>query len=288
MFNTDYGLPDQRGPRRRKTAPERPQAEGISGWVESKLGFVPDGPQRRVLETRSQRVLLNCTRQWGKSTVTATRAVYEAATKPRGLTVVVSPSARQTGEFLRKASGFTRQLGIRPRGDGDNEMSLLFPEGGRIVGLPGNESTVRGFSAVTLMLVDEASRVSDELYEAVRPMLAVSKGTLWLMSTPFGKRGFFYRMWAEGGREWERVSVPATECPRIDAEFLKQEKAEMGERTFRQEYMCEFADGTSGVFDMEMVQRAFTEDVKPLVFRQGIWGSAFALPGTLVQGSSNG
>ena len=107
------------------------------------------------------------------------------------LTLVVSPSARQSGEFVRKAEEFVRRLGIRPQGDGDNEMSLALPNGSRIVGLPGTEATVRGFSAVALLLVDEASRVSDELYLAVRPMLAVGDGTLWLMSTPCGKRGFF-------------------------------------------------------------------------------------------------
>jgi hypothetical protein len=53
------------------------------------------------------------------------------------------------------------------------------------VGLPGTEATIRGFSAVSLLLVDEAARCSDELYLAIRPMLAVSDGTLWLMSTPF-------------------------------------------------------------------------------------------------------
>ena len=89
---------------------------------------------------------------------------------------MVSPSARQSGEFLRKAAGFARRLGIRPKGDGDNEISLEFPNGSRIVGLPGSEATIRGFSAVSLLLVDEAARVSDELYLAIRPMLAVSDG----------------------------------------------------------------------------------------------------------------
>jgi hypothetical protein len=42
-------------------------------------------------------------------------------------------------------------------------MSLLLPNRSRIVGLPGNEVTVRGFSAVSLMLIDEAARVSDEM-----------------------------------------------------------------------------------------------------------------------------
>ena len=137
--------------------------------------------------------------------MTAAKAVHQAATAAGSLTLVVSPSARQSGEFVRKAAEFARRLGIRPKGDGDNEMSLAFPNGSRIVGLPGNEATVRGFSAVSLLLVDEAARVSDELYLAVRPMLAVSGGTLWLMSTPYGKRGFFYEAWEQGGEEWERV-----------------------------------------------------------------------------------
>ena len=108
-----------------------------------------------------RRVMLNCTRQWGKSTMTAAKAVQRAQSRAGSLTLVVSPSARQSGEFLRKAKAIVRRLGMRPRGDGDNEISLLFPNGSRIVGLPGNEATMRGFSAVSLLLVDEAARVDD-------------------------------------------------------------------------------------------------------------------------------
>jgi hypothetical protein len=79
--------------------------------------------------------------------------------------------------------------------DGHNTTSLLFPNGSRIVGLPGTEATVRGFSAVSLLLIDEASRVPDEIYKALRPTLAVGNGDLWLMSTPHGQRGFFYETW---------------------------------------------------------------------------------------------
>jgi hypothetical protein len=152
------------------------------------------------------------------------------------------------------------------KGDGDNELSLLLPNRSRIVGVPGNESTVRGFSAVSLLLVDEAARVEDELYLAARPMLAVSNGTLWLMSTPFGKRGFFYETWVAGGPEWERVRVPADECPRIGRGFLEEERRTMGERWYRQEYQCEFVDPVGGVFVPEVVERAITPEVKPLDF----------------------
>src|ERR1035437_1923252 len=235
-------------------------------WVREKLRFEPDAAQGRVLTTQSRRVVMNCTRQWGKSTVTAAKAVHQASTAAESLTLVVSPSARQTGEFLRKAGEFVRRLKLQPKGDGDNEMSLLLPNRSRIVGVPGNESTVRGFSAVSLLLVDEAARVEDEMYLAVRPMLAVSNGTLWLMSTPFGKRGFFYETWAEGGAEWERVRVPADECPRIGRMFLEEERRTMGERWYHQEYQCEFVDAMSGIFDRELVEQAMTRDVKPLEF----------------------
>jgi hypothetical protein len=217
-----------------------------------------------VLDSTSTRGVLNCTRQWGKSTIAAAKAVLQARGVKDSLTLVVSPSARQSGEFLRKAAAVARRLGIQTKGDGDNEISLAFPDGSRIIGLPGSEATVRGFSSVSLLLVDEAARVSDDLYRAVRPMLAVSGGRLWLMSTTHGQRGFFYEAWAHGGPEWERVRVTAPECPRIQAEFLVEERRTLGDRWFRQEYLCEFVDMVGGVFDRGMVEGAFCKDVTPL------------------------
>ena len=240
------------------------QGVKASEWVRAKLGLTADALQARVLDTRSRRGVLNCSRQWGKSTIAAAKAIYEAQQVAGSLTLVVSPSARQSGEFLRKAAGFAQKLGIRPKGDGDNEISLVLPNQSRIVGLPGNEATVRGFSSVSLLVVDEAAQVSDGMYMTVRPMLAVSGGGLWLMSTPFGKRGFFWEAWEHGGPGWERVRAPATECARIPREFLEEERATMSERWFRQEYLCEFEDAVSGVFGREAVERAFTEEVEEL------------------------
>jgi hypothetical protein len=235
-------------------------------FVTARLGFVPDPKQELLLRGRMRRGLLNCSRQWGKSTITAAMAVHRAYTRPESLVVVLSPSARQSAEFLRKAGGFARRLGIRARGDGDNEISLRFPGGSRIVGLPGNEDTVRGFSAVSLMLIDEAARVSDDLYKAVSPMLAVGDGDLWLMSTPFGQRGFFYEEWANGGDRWERLSVPASECARIAPQFLEEQRKSMGDRWFRQEFCCEFMDTEGSLFDSELIRKAINYDIKPLEF----------------------
>ena len=261
MWNTGYNN-DARGRRKGKRAP----AVGASDWAREALGFSPDEAQAQVLSSATKHGLLNCTRQWGKSTVTAVKAVHQAWTSARSLTLVVSPSARQSGEFVRKAAEFVRRLKTPVRGDGDNEISIELPNRSRIVGLPGNEATARGFSAVSLLLVDEAARVSDELYLAIRPMLAVSGGSLWLMSTPFGKRGFFWEAWERGGPEWERIRVPATECRRIRPEVLEADRRTMGEAWFRQEYMCEFVDKVSGVFDGDLVEAAVTDEFGELSF----------------------
>jgi hypothetical protein len=227
-------------------------------WARWGLQFEPDAIQAGILRSGSKRGILNCSRQWGKSTVTSAKALYHAIHEANSLVVVVSPSARQSGEFMGKAAGFLMKMGIPRKGDGRNEMSLALPNGSRLVGLPGNETTVRGFSAVSLLVIDEASRVSDALYHALRPMLATSDGSLWMMSTPRGKRGFFYEEWEHGGADWERVRATAYDCPRIRREFLEEDRRTMGERLFRQEYLCEFEDAVSGVFTREDVERAFT------------------------------
>lgn len=233
------------------------------------LGFHADPRQRELLRTDARRCIVNCTRQWGKSTVTAVKCVYNAFYYPESLILVVSPSARQSAEFIRKTSGFVRKLGMRIRGDGDNEMSILMPNGSRIVGLPSTEDRIRGFSSVRLLVIDEASRVDDKLYHAVRPMLAVGGrggkgGDLWLMSTPNGKLGFFYDIWAKGGPEWTRIRVPATECPRISPDFLAEERRANSSRFFRQEYLCEFLDREDGAFCDDWIDDAIHDNVPAL------------------------
>ena len=133
-------------------------------FTRRRLLIEPDERQIEVLRSNANRGILNCSRQWGKSTTAAAKAVHRAYTRPNSLILLASPTERQSAEFLRKAADFVSRLGIRPRGDGDNTISLELPNGSRIVGLPGTEATVRGFSNVSLLLIDEAARVEDAMY----------------------------------------------------------------------------------------------------------------------------
>jgi hypothetical protein len=246
-----------------------PSVNSAALFAETRLSFHGDARQMEVLASTAKRGILNCCRQWGKSTVGGIKAVHYAYTVPGSLVVVASPSERQSAEFVQKVKPWLRKLGITPRGDGKNKTSLLFPNGSRMIGLPGNENTLRGFSSVGLMIIDEAARVDDEIYRALRPMLAVADGDLWLLSTPAGRRGFFYDNWTSAPPEWHRISIPATECERISATFLEEERAQMGQAAFRQEYLCEFADEGVLLFDRDLV-RATVQDVATMDFHPRI------------------
>jgi hypothetical protein len=115
-----------------------------------------------------------------------------------------------------------------------------------------------------MILIDEASRVSDDLYMSLRPMMAVGNGDLWLMSTPWGQRGFFYETWRGCGDRWMRVSVKATECERIPAEFLEEERLEKSGDWFAQEYLCEFTGSYEAVFARKLIDAAMDDSVSEL------------------------
>jgi hypothetical protein len=227
-----------------------------------RAGLDPDPWQRDVLRSTADRMLLNCSRQSGKSTVTAVLAVHTALYEPGSLSLMLSKAQRQSQELFRKCLDVYRALDQRVPLEAESALRLELENGSRIVSLPGKEDTIRGYSGVRLLAIDEAARVANALYYSVRPMLSVSGGRLLALSTPFGTRGFFYEAWRSDA-PWERYEIPATMCPRIPAAFLEEEREEIGAWWFDQEYLCAFLDAQSAAFRREDIDRAFAEEVTP-------------------------
>ncbi|HEV2124212.1 MAG TPA: terminase family protein, partial [Chloroflexota bacterium] len=229
-----------------------------------RAGIEPDGWQANVLRSTAPRLLLNCARQSGKSTVTATLAMHSAIYQPGSLTLLLSPSERQSQELFRKCLDVYRATDRQEPPEHETKLQLELENGSRIVALPGREGTIRGFSGVDLLIIDEASRVDDALYGAVRPMLAVSGGRLIALSTPWGERGWWYAAWVDGGADWERVRVDATQCPRIPPGFLEEERRTLPSLLYRSEYLCEFVGTVDQVFATDDLRAALSPDVGPL------------------------
>jgi hypothetical protein len=230
-----------------------------------RLGIVPYQWQRDLLRSRSERILMNACRQSGKSSMAAVVALHKALYHPGSLTLVLAPSERQAKETFGKVTEYYRTLHGATPAPSDRKLRIRLANGSRIEALPGSEKTIRGFSGVSLLILDEASRVADDLYFAVRPMLAVSGGAMMMLSTPYGRRDVFYEEWVgDGSSDWERYEVPASRVPRITAEFLDEERRSLPARVFRQEYECSFEETDDAVFAYEDIERAVSDEVQPL------------------------
>jgi hypothetical protein len=231
----------------------------------NRAGIVPDTWQSDLLRSDARQMILLCSRQSGKSTITSILALHQAIYTADSLILLLSPSLRQSQELFRKLQFFYNALASDkvPTATEESALRMQLSNGSRIVALPARESTVRGFSGVSLLIIDEASRVEDELYQSVRPMLAVSGGRIILLSTPFGKRGFFHSEWTDGGN-WQKVKITAEQCPRIDKDWLMRERQMIGDWWYLQEYFCEFVETEDSVFSYDDIQTALDSDIKPL------------------------
>lgn len=217
-------------------------------------GIELDPWQARLVRRLANRILLNCSRQSGKSTIAAVLAVWSALYEPPAPILLLSPGLRQSQELFRKCLDVYHALGNPVPASAETALHLELEDGNRIISLPGTEATVRSFSKVKLLIIDEAARVEDALYLSVLPMLAVSGGRLAILSSPFGTRGFFYEAYKERAK-WDYYEVPATECPRISATFLEEMQEIMGEWWFLQEFLCKFLDSVTAAFRSEDIER---------------------------------
>lgn len=132
-------------------------------------GMEPDETQAKLLTSTSRRTLLNCSRQWGKSTVTGLIVVHEVLYRSPAMVILVSPSQTQSTELFAKVVAFLAMLPEAPKCNQETLQRLTLANGSRVVSLPGSEKTVRGYSAATLVAIDEAARVEDAMLGAIRP-----------------------------------------------------------------------------------------------------------------------
>jgi hypothetical protein len=220
-------------------------------WAEEVLGFHPDPWQADLLRSRSKKIILNCSRQSGKSTVCAALGLHESIYRRPSFGLVIAPTQDQSSELMLKFDEFRGAVELPSDYlSTDTKLAVRFANGNRFIARPGSEKSARSFSAVTLLLEDEAARVADALYNSVRPMLAVSNGRHVLMSTPFGKQNHFFKIWDQERDLWEWYEIPAEKCPRITKEFLEEEQ-----RTnpwFEQEYHCVFMESEGAIFSSDL------------------------------------
>jgi len=241
------------------------------------LGFTLDDWQRRLLCSTARRVVVRAPRQVGKSMTASILALYVAVTTTEGLVLVVSPAERQAKELVRVVRGLAARLGLstteREQSIAPSAISMTkveFPNGARVLSVPGSsEATIRGFSAPSLIIVDEASRVSEPTFGAIRPMMVAAPAfRLLLLSSPWLKAGLFFQAATDQTGIWERHHITLDECPRLSRDFIEEERRTLPAWVFQREYEGLFADDDQTLFPIELLQAALDVNVTPL-FPQG-------------------
>jgi hypothetical protein len=190
--------------------------------------------------------------------------LHEALKSLNSLILLLSPSLRQSQELFKKVQDVYRALAYHAPLQAESALQYEMNNGSRIISLPGTEPTIRGYSSVDLLIIDEAARVSDDLYFACKPMMAIKPQARTLaLSTPAGARGFWHHEWTTGDN-WQHILVPAEQCPRISRAFLDSERRSLPRAWYDAEYCCVFTDAENALFRHEDLIKAVTTAVKPL------------------------
>ena len=260
----------------------RPPAEGpcptatpqvhpeTSTWATTKLNFHPDPIQTEILNHPAHRLILLCTRQFGKTQITALKALHFALTHPGALVVVASPGERRSAEWLLRVTQLLQTLAIPHRRDGIHQFSAVLPNHARLIGLPGVADPNRGYPA-HLLIFEEAAFVPDPLWRSLTPSLVATQGRLWLISSAGPQWGFFHQQWNETLIPWTRFCVTAEQCPRITPESLAEQRIFLGESDYRREFLCEFSSEGTRVILPELLLRAFDDSIPPFNHGQPLW-----------------
>src|SRR3990167_8298879 len=199
--------------------------------------------QQKILDTPGN-ICLRSGRQVGKSTIISIKAGEYAISHPKETILIVAAVERQALLLFEKVLGYIAdnyKKQIKKGKDRPTKHKILLTNGSVIHCLPTGLSGygIRGYT-VHLLIADEAAFIPEDVWNAVTPMLAVTGGKIILLSTPFGKGGYFYRCFQDPSFTSFHVSSEA--CPRRDENFLAQERKRMTELQYAQEYLGEFVD----------------------------------------------
>ena len=126
-----------------------------------------------------------------------------------------------------------------------NETSLTIKLiNGSTIALKGTEksSNLRG-RALDMVVLDEFSEMKNEVWhEVIRPSLSDREGSALFIGTPKG-RNHFYDLWAkgvDGADNWQSFQYTTLDGGNVSASEIEQAKADLDERTFKQEYEAAF------------------------------------------------
>lgn len=220
------------------------------------LQLIPYEYQVKFLRDMHSRIIVCAGRQVGKSWITAARAVWFAFSRPGSVTLIVSPSLGQSILMFDKVLDYALGSEMRKSVTWKTRTVIRFSNKSEIRALPcgPHGKMIRGNSA-DLIIVDEAAFVPEKIItEVAIPMLAAKNGSIILISSPCDKKHFFYRMF--NSPRWSRYHFKTEDNPSVSKQFLEETREDVGESSFRREYLAEFVEDEDTFYPMNQLRSA--------------------------------
>lgn len=233
--------------------------------------IIPLLPYQRADVESDARFRWNCwSRQSGKSFTKALRRLLRGL-KRRRTQVLLSAGERQSRELMAKVrqhcealkiatdyhdSGFFKDLSVK-------QLEIVLPGRVRIIGLPANPMTARGFTG-DVLLDEFAMHAQDrDIWGAMLPTVLRGEGELDVASTPKGKGNVFYELGSNPRFERSVVTLPDAISQGLQVDEAEMREAMGDETLFRQEFLCEFLDETTAFLTYDRIASCCDPELVP-------------------------
>ncbi len=217
--------------------------------------------QQDILDCKNKYILLCKGRQIGGTTIMARKCADRMLTQKGCHIIVVSLTEDQAQlvvimvlTYLEK--NFKGYI-AKPYSKNITKNKIVLKNGSQILSRPVGQTgdAVRGFTG-NVLYINEASRMPESVFTAAKPILLTTGGDIWMDSTPFGKKGYFYESWLNKHDRFKVFYMSSEEViqerPISDSwtkkqreegiQMLKEEKADMGVLAYSQEYLGLFME----------------------------------------------
>lgn len=203
----------------------------------------------------------NCwSRQSGKSFTKSLRRILRGLARGR-TQIFLSAGERQSRELMQKArqhcqalkiaadycgSGYFKDMSIK-------QLEITLPGGVRIIGLPANPQTARGFTGDVLLDEFAMHAFDREIWGAMFPTLLRGDGELDVASTPKGKNNVFFDLLGNEQFSTSVVTLPDAIAQGLDVDADQMRQAMGDDTLYRQEFLCEFVDEATAFMTYDQI-----------------------------------
>ncbi len=212
------------------------------------LNYKPHEKQKLFHKSKARWRILDCGRRWGKTQCAVAEGIKLSFIKPKQRGWIVAPTFPLSQEDYRVLKEILPNELVKEELKAERRIVLI--NGSEIeFKSADSEKSLRG-AGLNWCVLDEAARISEDSWNALRPSLSDKQGRGIFISTPKGKK-WFYRMYLKGVKKvegYESWHFPSNTNPYFPQEEWEEAKRNYPADWFSQEYEANFLDDMASVF----------------------------------------